>query len=259
VHRRNRTKFYLRRLRESGNDRQVGDVSVDYLFDPRCPTAIAKNFPKVKLIASLRNPTERAISAYYWNLRKGNIQETDLKEGIRQVLTMAETAEQPDLTYEPSRYYVNILARGLYDVQISRYLNHFSREQLLVLPFEKISTDRSQILDRVYEFIGVNSSFRPSALNYRRRPKQNSYRRLLLELEYRLPNTPFYGRIANAAHQLVCQFGLHRDRPSLPEDTSDELCFFYRPHIRYLRQLLRDIPSSRDLWEDISWIYTNQK
>jgi len=247
------TEWYLDQLKPLKSGQVSGDVSVDYLFNPRSPAAIAEHAPDAKLILSVREPISRALSAYYWNLRRGNVQEMDLGGGMRRVLATAETAERPCLSYDPKTYYVNILARGLYDIQLGRYLEHFPRDQLLVIPFEKIKTDGSKVLECIYRFLEVDSSFRPGRLNRKRRPKQNSYRSFLLRFERDTPNTAFYGRIANLAHQFVCRLGFQRDQPTLPQDVESELCRFYRPHMQNLFELLRDLPHARELWSDVSW------
>jgi hypothetical protein len=252
LHREHGTDWYFQQV--GGDGHQIGDVSVDYLFDPQSPQAVHEAIPGTKIIASLRHPIDRAISSYYWNLRRGNVREMNLGDGMRRVLQKRHEAERPDLPYNPSNYYVNILARGLYDIQVRRYLEYFASDQLLLLPYNQIRQQGPKILDRIYEFVGVDSSFRPSMLNQTRRPKQNSYRSSLLQFERDTPNTPFWGRISNLAHQMICQLGLHREQPALPDDVETKLRNFFRSHIRDLFDLVQEIPASKDLWTDVSWL-----
>ena len=254
LHRKHGTEWYFRHVGEPNGGQRAGDVSVDYLFDPRSPEAVYEVIPDTKIIAILRHPIDRAGSSYYWNLRRGNVQEMDLGRGMRRILQNRQRAERPDLPYDPTNYYVNILARGLYDVHIRRYLEYFSPDQFLLLPFDLIRQQGAEILERVYKFVEVDPSFRPSRLNQNRRPKQNSYRSLLLRLERDTPNTPLFGRIANLAHQIVYQLNLHRERPPLPEDVAKDLREFYRGHVRRLFNLIQKMPVSQDLWMEVSWI-----
>jgi hypothetical protein len=177
----------------------------------------------------------------------------DLGVGMRRVLASADTAERPDLPYEPTNYYLNVLARGVYDLQLNRYLEYFAPDQLLVLPFDRIKTESAEVLKRIYRFVGADPSFRPGRLSRSRRPKQNSYRPSLLRFERDTPNTAFFGRIANLAHQFVCRLGLNRSRPRLPEKVEDKLRRFYRPHVQNLFSLMRELPRSQDLWREVSW------
>ncbi len=253
VHQKRGNVWSIKKKGISHTKKTHGDVSVNYLFDSRSPKETAKLFPGVKLIISLREPIERAVSAYYWNLRCGNVEDMDLGNGLRRVLAKASIAEDPDLPYDPTSYHINILARGLYDIQVKRYLDHFSRDQFLVLPFDRIKSQGDSILSHVYEFLGVDSSFRPSRLNRSLRPKRNSYLPFLLRFERNSPNTPFHRRVGNVAHQLADWLGLSRDRPSLPQNVEEELSRFYRPHVHDLFELLQDLPHSRELWDDVSW------
>ena len=254
LHQEHGTDWYFRHVGEPNDGQRVGDVSVDYLFDPRSPEAVHEVIPDTKIIAALRHPIDRAVSSYYWNLRRDNVREMDLGGGMRHVLGNRQTAERPDLQYDPTNYYINILARGLYDVHLRRYLEHFSPDQFLLLPFDLIKQQSGRVLERTYEFLNVNPSFRPGRLNQNRRPKQNSYRPFLLRFERETPNTPFFGHTANLAHQMVCRLGLHRERPSLPDDVKSELQNFYSSHVQDLIDLVQEIPASKDLWTDVSWL-----
>src|SRR5437870_7928737 len=53
--------------------RVAGEVTADYLYYPRALERVAAYNPKMKIIISLRNPTERAFSQ--WNMRREKNQE----------------------------------------------------------------------------------------------------------------------------------------------------------------------------------------
>jgi hypothetical protein len=94
--------------------------------------------PEVKLIAILRNPVERAYSAYNRNVRRK-----------RESRTFAEAIDGgPTLEFA-------YLERGLYAEQIERWLQHFKREQLLVIGAEKFFGDTLPVLGRVFSFLGL--------------------------------------------------------------------------------------------------------
>ncbi|MGH7669524.1 MAG: sulfotransferase family protein, partial [Gemmatimonadaceae bacterium] len=48
----------------------AGAVSVDYLFDTAAADEVWRVAPQAKLIAIVREPVDRAVSAYYWLIRK---------------------------------------------------------------------------------------------------------------------------------------------------------------------------------------------
>ncbi len=53
---------------------------------------------------------------------------------------------------------------SLYAMQIERYLEHFARDQLLVITSEDLWEDRRRGVRRVFEFIGVDANWVPSNL-----------------------------------------------------------------------------------------------
>jgi hypothetical protein len=59
---------------------------------------------------------------------------------------------------EPARLAVDHFARGLYHQQLSRTLEYFPREQLLVLQFERCVQDPTAELARTHRFLGMDDS-----------------------------------------------------------------------------------------------------
>lgn len=119
-----------------------GDFSTVYFYDEKAPTAIKNLFPEVKLIVCLRNPIDRAYSEY-WMLR------SSFKIERRSFERLLE--EENSMLIEKGKYY-NLL---------SRYLNYFKREKILIIFFEDIKKQPEVVLKRVYDYLGVDSSFVP--------------------------------------------------------------------------------------------------
>ena len=114
----------------------TGESSPSYLVHPDVPARVKAVLPDVKLIAILRNPVERAYSAYNRNVRRQ-----------RESRPFAEAiAGGPTLEFA-------YLERGLYAEQIERWLQHFRREQLLVLSAEAFF--KNAPMDRVWNFLGL--------------------------------------------------------------------------------------------------------
>jgi len=131
------------------------EASPLYIFHPLVPSRMHKLLPHVKIIALLRNPTERAISHYFHERRKDR---EPLQ--IMQALAAEEERLAPILRDEdygnPSFRSYSYKSRGHYAEQLSRYLACFSREQILVLSSEHLFLQPSETLRAVFEFVDVD-------------------------------------------------------------------------------------------------------
>jgi len=127
---------YAELFRSAGRAQLVGEGSTTYLVSKAVPERIALVMPKAKLIALLRNPIDRAYSAYFHHLKN-----------FRVVRSFEE-----QLKFEPG----DLLETGNYLSHIERYLQHFPREQLLVLPFEELVRDTQVVFERVCRFLDLD-------------------------------------------------------------------------------------------------------
>ncbi|MCS3668727.1 hypothetical protein GGP77_002978 [Salinibacter ruber] len=232
----------------------VGDISVDYLIDPRSPEAIEAYATDVRVIASLREPTARAVSAYYWNLRRGNVRELDVNRGMRRVLEHASEAYTAS-HYDSEAYYRNILQRGLYYAQVKRYIDRFGAERVLLVPFDEIRRNGLGVVRKLYRFVGVDDTFEPSRLSRTRRPKQNSYWPILLRMERDLPEVWFFNRLIDVANQFIGRLGLQKERPDLVPSLASSLRSVYSNSVQQLFELIEGSSTSRDLWTEVEWPY----
>lgn len=151
-----RAHFPLKKHMSAQN--KTFEASPFYIFNPQAPKRIADLTPEVKLIAVLRNPTERAISHYFHEKRK---QRDPLP--IFEALLEEERRLDSVLQNEDYKHRVFIhhsyKSRGLYRKQLERYLEHFPPSQMLVLNSEKLFTEPDETLKRVFTFVGVDPGF----------------------------------------------------------------------------------------------------
>ncbi len=133
-------------------DKITYEATPKYLYDPNVPARIHDYNPSIKLIALLRNPIDRAFSA--WNVPGWN------KFGYESFDAMAR--EQVAYiaahgTGYPGSRHVGFLHRGLYADQLKRYFELFPREQLLILESGELRRDPVGTMNRVTAFIGLKS------------------------------------------------------------------------------------------------------
>ena len=152
---------YMKNFSRAKPGQLIGEKSPSYLGSYEAPARIHKYFPKIKLISILRNPSERAYSAYWHGLRVGALHpKTTFSQSIRQY---RENHGKP---------YGDLVTPGLYSQHISRYLEFFPKDQMLFLDFQQLLTDSVEELSKAITFLGldVNEIFMNESLIF---PKRN--------------------------------------------------------------------------------------
>lgn len=125
--------------------RAAGEVTADYLYYPRALNRIAQYNPEMKLVISLRNPTERAFSQ--WNMRRDKGQEP------LEFLDALKRDQEIGVWQRPRGN--GYIARSLYSPQLETVFDLFPRERVLVLKYEELRSDPAPLVDRLFDFIGV--------------------------------------------------------------------------------------------------------
>lgn len=123
----------------------AGEVTADYFYYPRAVERIASYNQAMKLIMSLRNPTDRAFS--HWNMRRAKGREPlDFLDAIQR---------DGEMRCQPGPRGNAHIDRGLYFAQLENVFEHFPRSQVLVIKYEDFRTDHSRTMDAVFDFLGV--------------------------------------------------------------------------------------------------------
>lgn len=161
----------------------------------------ARTVPEARLVATLRNPVERAWSHYQHYQRHPSPDPASFREAIERELRVLETegaltaANFDRLGRELQRHgYIN---RGWYAAQLENWFRYFRREQLLILNFDAWVHRPERAAGRVAEHVG-------------------------------LPPHGFEATRANPGHY----------REDMPEDCREILVEHFRPWNRRLFQLL---------------------
>lgn len=133
---------YLKNFARAKPHQIKGEKSPSYLMSQEVPERIYKHFPEVKLIAILRNPIDRAYSAYWHGRRVGAIAATTtFGEAVR---THVVNRGKP---------YGDMVSPGFYSKHIERYLQYFPLEQIHIISFESTLTQSSDELHGVLKFL----------------------------------------------------------------------------------------------------------
>jgi len=201
----------------------IGEASPQYF---RCPTAaqrIRECIPNVKLVASLRNPADRAFSGFLMRTRRGEAVENLYKE----------------LTPEASH-----VKESFYYKRLKRYFDIFPRPQIKILIFEEFKQDPAKAMVELYEFLGVDANCVPDT-STRHNPAAVPKSRLLNRLFY-------HPALIRTAKSLLPESGQRivkgvreqnlKKPPQFPADLRTNLLDLYRADIHKLEALLdRDL------------------
>src|SRR5437763_14670366 len=134
--------------------RVIGEASPIYMYWETAPYRIWKYNPKMKWILALRNPVDRAFSA--WNMEtKRDHEKLPFAEAIE------KEPERCRMALPLQHRVYSYVDRGFYAHQVRRLFNIFGRDNVLVLLNEELRNDHRKTLRRVFEFLGVDSSFVP--------------------------------------------------------------------------------------------------
>lgn len=127
------------------------DASPMYLYHPRCAERIARHLPDALCLAILRDPVERAYSA--WNMYHRF--KDDPRNGHRHDPRGFEEAVEEELSGRPVDEAKRYLDRGLYMPQLERYLREVGQDRLMVHGFEHLKSDPSSLVNAVLRRLGL--------------------------------------------------------------------------------------------------------
>jgi hypothetical protein len=170
VHTRDR---YQTLFRNASTEPAIGEGSTWYIYDEQAPERIRQHIPHAKLIAVLRNPVERAYSAFTMLLRDG-------REPIGDFATaLAQEDKRVGAKWEPLWHYRRM---GFYYAQLKRYYDTFDAAQIRVVLYDDFNARPDEVMRDLYTFLEVDPAFvadTSARLNVSLVPKNLAYHRLL--------------------------------------------------------------------------------
>lgn len=130
----------------------IGEASPPYIYVPGTAERIKRYAPEAKIIAILRNPADRAYSAYLHAVRIGREPLTDFAQALE---------EEENRVRENWHYTFHYRSRGFYYAQIKRYYEVFRREKVGVWLYEDLRKDPTSVTQSIFRFLGVDDAFMP--------------------------------------------------------------------------------------------------
>jgi hypothetical protein len=139
-------QWYERQFGTGGEQQAVGELSTSYLSDLSAPARVHSYVPSARILISLRDPVQRALSNHRHEIRLGNFIGSDLS---------FEAGLENNPMY---------LEQGLYATHLKRWLDYFPMDQVHVLLLEEIRNNSIAVARSVYDFLGVDDSYEPKCL-----------------------------------------------------------------------------------------------
>lgn len=230
------------------NATSVGLKRPSYLHEPDVPKRLAHHLPDLKLIVALRDPIDRAVSAYFHQMRHSFAPVRNVNVGIRSILQGDWDDEWPRTS--------QIIDYGFYYRQLNRYLNHFGHDQFFVTTYQSIKEAPRSTVRSICQFLGVSEEMDLSeTLNDRANKGVYSKLRLrLIQLTNPFRFEYFYDgqrlrprenigpfgraviRSVRAVDRRLLQHLVTSERPSLDQEVESELAAHYRPDSKKLKE-----------------------
>jgi hypothetical protein len=166
------------KLFENISQEAIGIKRPNYLGKKECPERIHQYIPNAKLIVILRNPVERAISAYFHQMKSGFIPIKPMEKGLLNVIQ-----HKYDELHPRSK---EIIEFGFYHKHLMRYLDYFKKDQILAILYRDLKTNPLKIIQNIFRFLEVDENYVPKTLKIKQNPGVYSLTRLrLLNIRHR--------------------------------------------------------------------------
>ncbi len=159
--------------RTTPGQRIAGDATPSYLLWPAALERMHRYDPGMRLVASFRDPIERAFSQ--WSMERKRLADWPaFHEAIERFgdLSVLDGFPAGKTSREVRR--TTMVARGLYGRQLERGLGVFPREQWLLVSFRSFVTSPGSVLDSLVDFLGIGAWNRYPSLRSNPTPRDQA-------------------------------------------------------------------------------------
>lgn len=215
--------------------------SAGLMYSPKSMRRLWEHNADVHLIVILRNPIERAYSAYWYAKRMGREYHPTFEEWI----SAAPARLQQVSANESSNGY---LERGLYEIHLGNLYRHFSKDRVHIFLYDDFKRDSFSICSSIMNSLGLSSDvpldtsvrFNEAAaarFEWLARSLESNSRIKNIVRQF-IPNS-FAHYMRNKMHQLNKGSAL---TPPMASETRECLVKYFKPHNAQLSALLdRDL------------------
>ena len=181
---------YLQLFAGATGQKAIGEASAIYLssyFPERTAARIRQRIPNARLIAVVRQPADRAYSAFNYYHTRDLEPISDFAQALAAEPARIQANEFPDIRHRLNGYYY---------ANLKPYFEIFPREQIRVYLYEDWNINPTAMLQDIFSFLGVDetTTIEVKRLNVTHRCRSRRLRRFMLSgvgrwLQKRLPGS----------------------------------------------------------------------
>lgn len=146
--------WYKKHFKNS-EGKKLTEFSVEYFSDPVVPKRIAKDFPDIKIVLSLRSQIDRLYSGFYHFKKSERAYRRDYPKLL----------EKEEITFEDFIENVDaFMDSGYYTKHLKRWYKHFPKKNIQVLIYDDMKKDRLKFIKKVFKHLDLDDKFVPPNL-----------------------------------------------------------------------------------------------
>jgi hypothetical protein len=231
---------YLTLFNDVKGENAIGEASPMYLNSPIAAARIKSSIPDVKLVASLRNPVDRAYSHYLMYYRQGKTKAPFI-DAFRNI----EAAESCCQHYVRTSFYAE---------KLKRYFDLFDRSQIKLIFLEDLQKNSISVIRELFQYLEVDETFVPEISKVHNLGGIPTSRTLHSLARYGFLPPRMYYRMSAMLKPLVPRFMVNFRRkmmrmsldkpPPMAPEIRQQLIDFYREDILKTQELIQKDLSS---------------
>jgi hypothetical protein len=154
-------EWYRGLFQDAGDAEFRGESSTDYTKFPQyqgVAQRIARFSPDARILYLVRDPVERAVSHYWWQVQ-WSAEGRDMLTAVRKAPIIRDVSN--------------------YAMQLRQFLSHFGPDHILVLTTEELSAAPAETLQRIFRWLGLDAAFVPPNMNQRHNVSPERVRKVI--------------------------------------------------------------------------------
>lgn len=140
-------KPYLEMFADAQDNQIKGETSNTYMYHEEAPLRIRYYNPEMKLIAILRQPSERLWSRYLHLARENKLPTPNFSDCL----------DRSTIWWRRN----DLIKEGFYYKNLSPFYNLFPNENIRIYLYEDLNRNGEEVLRDIFDFLEVDNSFMP--------------------------------------------------------------------------------------------------